>query len=347
MVTTQAYEPPRRRAWIYAPLVLVVLLGLVWSAFWLYAARQAETTIAAWIEREAKAGRAHSCGSRTIGGYPFRIEMHCRDLRIGLRGLAQPVVLESAGLLAVAQIYEPDLVIAELSGPMRVTINGDARYTLDWRLLRASLRGFPTTFHRASLVVDDATLTAADAAGAPLAQGRHVEMHARLRSAAGEPAFDLAARADAIRLPALPRLGEKPADGEVEAVLTGVRDLSPQPLNERLRLWQAAGGRLEITKLRVAQGEAVAIAKGEVGLSPGARLDGRLDVTLAGLEQAGALIFGESSQGRSQASLLAGLALLAGGAELEGRRAVALPLRFKDGALFLGPLPIGQVPPLY
>jgi hypothetical protein len=34
-------------------------------------------------------------------------------------------------------------------------------------------------------------------------------------------------------------------------------------------------------------------------------------------------------------------------AVLEGRKARAFPLRFVDGTVFLGPLKVGQVPPLY
>ena len=34
-------------------------------------------------------------------------------------------------------------------------------------------------------------------------------------------------------------------------------------------------------------------------------------------------------------------------AELEGKKARAFPLRFVDGAVFLGPLKVAQVPPLF
>ena len=34
-------------------------------------------------------------------------------------------------------------------------------------------------------------------------------------------------------------------------------------------------------------------------------------------------------------------------AELEGRKAVALPLRFTDGTVYLGPLKVGQTAPLF
>ncbi|MGH6779639.1 MAG: DUF2125 domain-containing protein, partial [Bradyrhizobium sp.] len=34
-------------------------------------------------------------------------------------------------------------------------------------------------------------------------------------------------------------------------------------------------------------------------------------------------------------------------ATLEGRKALAFPLRFVDGAVFLGPLKVADVPPLF
>ena len=34
-------------------------------------------------------------------------------------------------------------------------------------------------------------------------------------------------------------------------------------------------------------------------------------------------------------------------AVLEGRKARAFPLRFVDGTVFLGPLKVGQIPPLF
>ena len=49
-----------------------------------------------------------------------------------------------------------------------------------------------------------------------------------------------------------------------------------------------------------------------------------------------------------QTSLPAGLlALLGQPVEIEGKRGVAMPVRFTDGAATLGPVPLGQVPPLF
>ncbi len=70
----------RRRWWpILAPIAIVIVLALVWVWLWYYASSIADRTLAGWVEREAAAGRIYSCGSQSIGGFPFRIEANCVD----------------------------------------------------------------------------------------------------------------------------------------------------------------------------------------------------------------------------------------------------------------------------
>ncbi|MBN8919677.1 MAG: DUF2125 domain-containing protein [Rhizobiales bacterium] len=333
--------------WIFAPLVFLLLLAAAWSVLWFYAARRAETTVADWLEREAQSGRTHACASRSVGGYPFRIEMHCAEPLAQIHGVGQPMTLRAASLLAVAQIYDPTLVIAELTGPLRIEQEGAAPLSVNWKLLQASLRGFPLGFERASVAIDEPSVSAADQAGEPLAKALHIEFHARRRPGEGPLIVDLASTVQSLLLTFPAQLANKPIEGTIEASVTGLKDFAPQPFNERLRQWQADGGKLEISRIRFAQGDVIATAKGELSLTPQARPEGSLNVTLAGIEQAGALLLGQSSQGRTQAALLGGLAMLAGRTELEGRRAIALPLRVRDGTISLGPLTLGHVDPLY
>src|ERR1041384_6029723 len=110
---SEAIPAKRSRFWLYGPLVLVLVLALAWSGVWFYAAGRAETTVAAWIDREAKLGRRYACAERKVGGYPFRIEIRCKDLAIDFDTADGPVSLRTPQLLAMAQIYQPDLVIAE------------------------------------------------------------------------------------------------------------------------------------------------------------------------------------------------------------------------------------------
>jgi hypothetical protein len=344
----------RRSRWILAPLIVVLALAVAWSAVWFYAARAADGMMAAWIEREAKVGRVYTCGARGIGGYPFRIEARCTDPTVELRGGTAPVVIKAREILAVAQIYQPDLVIAEVTGPMTITEPGGAApLAADWSLMQASVRGLPSAVERVSLVVQgpklDRTTTAA-ANAEPVMRAERLEFHVRRStgSDAGKPAFDLAARASAAVVPSLPALAAHPLNAEAAAVLRGPVDLTPMPIALRLREWQAAGGRLEISNVRVQQGDAVAVAKGDLGLSARGRLDGALTLTVAGFDDLTRMLgLPTVAQGGRQAGILAGLAILGGQAELEGKRAMNIPLRFADGAVFFGPIPLGQTGPLY
>jgi Uncharacterized protein conserved in bacteria (DUF2125) len=115
-------------------------------------------------------------------------------------------------------------------------------------------------------------------------------------------------------------------------------------------------------------------------VKPSGRLDGQIRLTVAGLERLIALLgldqavtqylaqraggmtvdklasgldrlmpgLGGAVRGQSGASLAAaGISMLGEQTQLDGRRAVALPLRFADGAVFLGPIAVGQVPPFF
>ena len=158
-------------------------------------------------------------------------------------------------------------------------------------------------------------------------------------------------------------------------MLRGLKDFAPKPWPERFRELQAAGGRIEIAKARVQQGETIATANGALGLSPqrparrpaaphrrqsrqaaaGARprqvrrrsgAAKPLDNAANKLDRIAPGLGGIARQNAGPA-LVAGLNFIGQPAELEGERAVTLPLRFDDGAVSLGPIPLGQTPPLF
>jgi hypothetical protein len=101
-------------------------------------------------------------------------------------------------------------------------------------------------------------------------------------------------------------------------------------------------------------------------------LEGELRITMAGLEQflvaigaqqrvqtspsmdriVGALDrlapgLGEVARQQAGANISVGINMLGEQTTLEGKRAVTLPLRFNDGAVYLGPIPIGTTPALF
>ena len=373
-----SYHPelaPRRRSWLIAtPLIVVLLLAVGWSGFWYYAASQAEARIADWQAQQAGAGRAFSCGKQAVGGYPFRIEARCTDVSVELKDTQPPLALKLKEILVVSQIWDPKLFIAEFTGPLTAADPGQPPHTTaTWTLAQASVRGTPNQPDRASIVVDDLKLT--DSPGTPQFDAKHAEFHARVQfgSWPHNPAIDLATNLKTASAPGLSPYARDALDADLTAVLHGVKDFAVKPLPILLRDWQAGGGRFEIQSARIAQGETLATATGTLGLTQAGRLDGALQLNVAGLEkllpaitqQKGVALnldraapalnaidravpgLGARLAPQAQNMAVGLLGLLGKPVEIEGKRGVSVPVRFSDGKASFGPIPLGQVPTVF
>ncbi len=374
----------RRRPWLIAlPLAIFVLLALPWTGFWFFAAHQADVEIARWRDREAQQGRVFACGHQDIGGYPFRIEIRCSDPNVQLRSWQPPLAFAAKEAKGEVQVYDPTLAISEFTGPLGIG-EPDQPPTLvaDWSQAQASFRGRPGVPDRLSVVLDNARLSQSEGGSMrPIANAQHLELHGRMAGGTptANPVIELGLRLTGGTAQLVPALGQ-PTDGVMAATLYGLKDLTPKPWRVQLRELAQANGRIEITQARLAQGDIAATGTGTLSVTANGRLDGQIRLTVAGLERlitvlgldqvvaqylaqrtggmtvdklAGGLDrlmpgLGGIVRGQSGANLAAaGISLLGEPAELDGKRAVALPLRFADGAVFLGPVGIGEVPPLF
>jgi hypothetical protein len=367
-----ALPAARRRRWpLFFPFILVVLLAVAWTALWFYAAARAQEEIAAWRERERLAGRLQDCASQTISGYPFRIEVRCGAAGLELEG-APTLQLKLPSALFAVQVYDPKLLIGEFTGPLQISEPGRLpSATADWGLAQASLRGLPTGVDRASLVLDAPTIRAAGMAGSDVVfRAQRVELHGRQAadSAPGNPVIETVVRLNAAVADKLHPLAGKPVDAEIAAVLRGVDDVAPRPWRVWLKEWQARDGRIEIVNARVSQEDIVAVGAGALRLTARGGLDGNLQVTVVGIEKVLKMfeidrIMSEGQIGATLSALdrlmpgLGGIArqnaapglvaALGQRTVLDGKPAVAFPVRFADGTVFLGPLQVGVVPPLF
>lgn len=368
----------RRRTGLRYTILLFVVFALVagWIGFWKFAAGKAETAIEGWRAREAKAGRIYTCGSQNLGGFPFRIEVNCDQASALLRNNQPAIELNATGLVMVAQVYQPGLLISEFRGPLTVGEPGKSPDIIaDWKLAQSSVRGTPSAPERGSLVFDLLSVDRiSGTARENILRAKHAEFHGRMAegSATNKPVIEVVVQIDQGTAPHLHPATATPIDADVTALLRGLNDFSPKPWPARFREIQAAGGRIDITKARVQQGEVLAIGSGALSLNAGGRLDGELRITMAGLEQflvaigvqqrvqtapsmdriAGALDrlapgLGDVARQQAGTSISVGINLLGEQTTLEGKRAVTLPLRFNDGAVYLGPIPIGTTPALF
>lgn len=388
----------RRPLWpVFVAPGLVVLAAIAWSAFWFYAASQVDQTVDVWRAREAKAGRIYDCAKRHVAGFPFRLEVTCEGASVTLvaqtaqGAAAAPVTAQLGKILVVAQIYTPKLLIAEFTAPATLAERGQPpSLQVNWRTARSSIAGLPGTPERVALVFDDAAIDRiGGAAPLPLARATHLELHGRLAedSTVDHPVIEAALQINGGSILELHPLLAQPFDADIRAKVRGLRDFSPKPWPDRFHEIQAAGGRIEITQSRIQQGDLISVAAGSLGLTANGRLDGELQMTVAGIEKVipalgiekmleegvpqatldrlapgvksqdvnnllGSLDrmipgLGKVVRQNANAGVMAGINALGTPAELEGRKARSFPLRFVDGAVFLGPIKVGDTPPLF
>jgi hypothetical protein len=375
----QQYRPAsRRRRWPWILIVLVVLGAGLWAAGWHYAAGKVESTIAGWKEREARSGRVYSCANESISGFPFRIEVRCGGAGAQLRTSQQPIAVAAKELTVTAEVWQPTVLNSEIMAPMTIGEPAQpATVTGNWRRARTQVRGLPTSPENVHILLDEPVFERASGGGRETFKARRAEVNGRMLegTARANPVIELTLKLIQATAPSLHSAAERPTDADVTAVLRGLKDFSPKPWPARFREMQAAGGRIEVTKARIQQGETIMAADGVLGLSSNGRLDGELRVTVANLQQLlpalgldkltapearpnrlGSALsaldrvspgLGNVARQNAGPALAAGIILMGKQTELEGQRAVALPLRFNDGAVSLGPLPLGQTPPLY
>ena len=387
--------PRRRPLWrLFIMPILLVVAALGWSAFWFYSASQVDSASDAWRAREAKSGRVYDCAKRSVAGFPFRLEVRCDGVSVSLSSQTAtqaPVTAKLAEILVVAQVYDPKLLIAEFTAPATIYDRGEQpSMTVNWRTARSSVVGLPGVPQRASIVFDDASIDRLNGAvQAPLARAKHIELHGRLAegSALDRPVIETVLKIERGSMQELHPLLAEPFDADARTLLSGLKDFSPKPWPQRFREIQAAGGHVEIVQSRIQQGDLVAVAAGTLGLSAQGRLDGELQMTVAGIEKVipalgiekmldegvpqatldrvapgvktsdvnnlfGALDraipgLGKVVKQNANVGVAAGINALGKEAVLEGKKARAFPLRFVDGTVFLGPLKVAQIPPLF
>jgi hypothetical protein len=398
-MTDMTLAPRRRPLWrLFFMPVLLLIAAAAWSAFWFFAASQVDEKADAWRAQEAKSGRVYDCARRTVAGFPFRLEVRCDGASVSLisqtagQAAAQaPITAQLGEILVLAQVYDPTRLIAEFTAPATISDRGgQPSMAVNWSKARSSVVGLPAVPQRASIVFDDAEINRFNGSvQAPLAHAKHIELHGRLAegSAVDHPVVETVLQIEGGSLQEVHPLLTQPFDADVRALLSGLKDFSPKPWPERFREIQAAGGHVEIVQSRIAQGDLVAVAAGTLGLSANGRLDGELQMTVAGIEKVipalgiekmldegvpqatldrvapgvktqdvnnllGALDraipgLGKAVKQNANAGVAAGINALGKEAVLEGKKARTFPLRFVDGTVYLGPLKVAQIPPLY
>jgi hypothetical protein len=364
---------PRRRWPIWAPVAAIILLAALWSGLWYVSASVADRALAGWVEREAAAGRAYACGSETIGGFPIDVRARCTDVTAEIKNSRPPYSVSAKALDFVAEVYRPTRLVGEVTGPLTIATAGQPpSLTADWARARLVVSGVPPYPDTLSFELSAPRLDRAG--GESLFNAKQADFNGRIAegSPRDHPVLDLTLHLAGASARFHPLLGQ-PIDGDINAIVRGLTDLSPKPWADRMREMQAAGGGIEIKSFRFTQANAIVVGAGTLGLSPEGKLNGAVRVAIVGIEQIVPLLgidrmigqgidqlsggsgtldrlvpgLSETIRETANASVIENLKKMGEPTAIDNRPAILLPLRFVNGTIYLGMVRVGEAPALF
>jgi hypothetical protein len=377
--------PPRRRFWRFLLLAAVIVaLPIGWTALWSYAASIANEALTGWLNREAALGRVYACGSQTIGGFPFGIAIRCDKVAAAFKSNRPPFDVSAGEITFSAQVFRPTLLNGQISAPVTLADPGQGpAFVANWSAAWLTLLGLPPEPERVTV---DLTKPRLDRTAGPNAgmifQADRLEVDGRIiaGSARRNPVIEASGKFTAVLAPSFHPLLAEPLQAEIDAVMRGFKDFLPKPWPVLFRDMQASGGGIEIKTLRLARSDAALLGAGTFTINASGRLEGELRVTIAGVENIVPLIGvdqligqgidrltgggGSPAQGlgaldrllpglggvvreSASAGLIETIKRMGEPTKLDGRPAVALPLRVTDGIVYVGIIPVAMVPALF
>lgn len=372
-MTENAKAParPRRKniRWgVLAPTIALGVLVAVYAAYWWTVAGEIRSRIeTATLDN----GRIEAAWEELgIYGFPYRFTSSFTDPSVAAPHTPEQWRWQADEFSASFLPYDFSHAIFDVEGDQRLSFRDVTQKDAPrrhWRIKTdaawasyVAQKGAP--FGR--LAVDVKKLDAArEDGGATLRAGR-LQLHTRpapltIEGGAaplmpGTPkaatAIDLALQGDDMVLPARltpPALGDTARLVILQARMRNVPVTHAASPVEFSRDWMAAGGTLAVSDLKVKWGPLDMDASGEVTLDEKGRPAGRLDAQIADYEGlVSALVKAGRIPQKNEKMALAGLGLIS---QFQGNESgrVRVPVVMNDGKLYLGPVPVATLDPVY
>jgi hypothetical protein len=382
--TPGRHPAPRRRILpiVLSVLVLIAIVG-GWCWLWYYAAAEADRTLAGWKQREAAAGRIYTCGSQDITGFPFRIQAHCVQAGAQINSNQPPFAVSAKDITFTAQVYHPTQLVARVDGPLTLSVPGQPpTFTANWSSAEMTLRGLPPAPESVTVAVDNPRVDqATDSRATTIFTADSAEVSTSIvgGSLNSNPVIETLIQFVEATAPTVHPLLAGPVKGDIDAEFKGFKDLAPKPWTQRFREMQAAGGSIEIKHLRIERTDSIIVGIGTLALNADGKLEGLIRVAISGVQnivpQLGIdraidrglnQLSGDKSGGKAlsaldrlmpglgnavrdtaNTSIIDSLNKMGQPTEIDKKPAIVLPLRVSDGSVYLGMIPLGDLPPLF
>lgn len=340
-----------KRMGLYLPFIGLIILALAWTGLWFYGRSRVAAQLDQILAREAAAGRQWSCPDRSIGGYPFRIEMRCRQPSYrAVDASGQPMQGQLQGLTAVATTagsLSMAHLITEFEGPLKLQVAGGEEQRINWKVAQTSVRGSRDRLERFSLSIEDLRLENPDGSSTALKAGK-LEFHVVASEAAS---YRLTATLDKAQIPPLDMVAgaDAPLTLALDGLLKPIETIDRKDWRKSVEAWRVANGRFDVSKLLIQKGQPRIEATGILSLDNDRRPQGQLDARFFNADQ---LLRQFGLPGGNLGNILGGLL---GGQRTNPQtgqtteRSMRLPLSLQNGRVNVGPftIPNLHLPRLY
>lgn len=322
----------KKRIIALGAVILIVIVG--WSGGWLFLSDQIKRNVAAMAEADGVAAPKVTCGTLTVGGFPFRFDLDCADGTL----VSGDVTATLAELRVSVRVY--DFYHARISarGPVMLTdaFTG-SQSKIEWETLEASARITNNRIGRISIEATKPVWTDMIFGDLVIASADKIETHLLDIPERHEADKGLAALASYSKVSnaAMPALTLNAAEIELQGNIIGLpADVASLGAPDALQRWQQAGGKLQDIALNGTDGERFARAEGTLGLDDQGRMEGQVNLTSRG---AADILFAAVPE------QLKGAVIGPVGADGSTHQV----MNFRAGVMVVGVLPLMMTAPLY
>jgi len=261
------------RFWLYAPLVLLVVLAIWVTSHWWILAGNLDRKLTTMNGRQAIPGVTVSWAGKTISGFPFRVDVVLTDLLVRAEAPRGPLIWHSDRFALHALTYGRTQDIFEAAGPQNLswTDADNARHQLSFlpASLRASAIAGENGLSRFDLDMMDAG--GKDTNGMPFTLAR-AQFH--MRHDPKTDALDLVLSALEVKNPAAP-FGDHVKKLEIYARITEGASFArllagKSGWMDAMRAWKHRNGEIVTDKVAV-ESSALTTKTGGPELQPGLR----------------------------------------------------------------------------
>lgn len=332
-------------------VVIAAALAAGWTYYWHRSAGELDAGVQVWVRERRAEGYQVAYETAKVTGYPTHLSLD----------ITNPVIVTPSGqrwegpeITGQAAVWSPFTLDLDFSGHHLVSNDsallpvyheieiddGKGAFALDQYGFIES--GGVTA--REITITDNAgrvtKLALFEGTGGPARQGAAEHL----------PELDFEGRILDLTLPEglaeTERYGRRIDHVFVEGVLVG--EIPPVPLETALPYWRERGGYLIIKDMDFLWGPITLDGDGRVALDGYNRPEADLDLEVAGLPEIVSDLEEDGQIAPAGAALLRlGVIALSSRKDENGRPIAALPVTIINGQLSLGPLPLGQVPPLF